>query len=330
MTQAEIARELGVSQSAVSLVLKNPDTSRVSKENRSRIINYLRSVNYRGFQESCRGMKRIIHFINGVLSHEPFYKEYQHGVIEQAAAFNIDVVVKNYVGKMSANYLDKESSGFILQGNLTDEEINIFASKRPTVLLNSYSERHICDIANPDNFATVRMAAEYLFEKGHRRIGFWLMCRSTEGNLGNMHFFERLHGYKMMMAVLGLKEHLFMYQINDCTLDEVARQAGQTLLENREAAEPVTAFITAGYVYGLEMIKTAFSLGIKIPDEAAVISIDDVPAAEYSQPPMTCIRQNRDEMGRLAVDLLVQRAISPERGFKRVGCSPTLVKRISA
>lgn len=330
MTQSDIADALGVSQTSVSLVLKNPDTSKVSKEKRELILDYLRRENYRGNSFVCSGMKRIIHLIHGVFTHEQFYREYQLGVIEQAGSYNMDVVVKSFTGKLSVRYLDKLSSGFILQGKLSDEEIMIFASKRPTVLMNSYSREHICDIVNPDNFSAIRMAAEYLYQKGHRRIAFWAMCKTLIGDLDNRHFFERLNGYKMIMAELGLREYVMLDQVKDCTVCEVGITAAARLRENQRCQEPVSAIITAGYVYGLEMIKTAYELKIKIPEELAVISIDDVPGAEYSQPPMTCIKQNRDEMGRLAVDMLVQRAAHPARGLKRIGCSPSLVERASA
>lgn len=330
MTQSEIAKELGVSQTAVSLVLKNPDSPKVSRDKREMILNYLRKTNYRNTGLNAFDMKRVVHLIHGVFTHEQFYREYQYGVVEQAAKYNIDVVIKNYTGKLSARYLDNLSSGFILQGKLSDEEILIFARKRPTVLMNSYSKEFICDIVNPDNFSAIRMAVEYLYKKGHRRIAFWAMCKTLTGDLDNRHFFERLNGYKMAVTELELEEYVMLDPVKDCTVAEVGITAAARLQENRKQQNPVSAIITAGYVYGLEMIKSACHLEIKIPEELAVISIDDVPGAEYSHPPMTCIKQNRDEMGRLAVELLVQRATLPERGFKRIGCSPTLIERASA
>ena len=48
-------------------------------------------------------------------------------------------------------------------------------------------------------------------------------------------------------------------------------------------------------------------LGLRIPDDVAVASFNDIPAAQFLIPPLTTVRLPAEEIGETAVDLLVQR-----------------------
>jgi len=55
------------------------------------------------------------------------------------------------------------------------------------------------------------------------------------------------------------------------------------------------------------VMSAAHSAGLHVPDDLSVVGFDDVPAAEWTNPPLTTVRQPIVEKGRLAARMLIQR-----------------------
>ncbi len=330
MNQMAIAEKLGVSQTAISLVLNNPDTTKVSRHKKDKIIKLLKEINYRGFQAGHHGLKTIVYITCHALRSDEltFYLEYQNGIIEQATKYDIDIIVKNFNPDISYNYLTKSNStGFILNGHFTDFQIKQFSGKCPTVLLNSFSATPVCDSSNPDNRESIRIAIDHLKSKGHKQICFWNMLSKGKTIDFNPHMNERYWAYKEFMA--DSEQHIELYEVNKSSFEEIEEYAYESLVGNLSKDIPVTAYLTAGYVYALGIINAAKRLKLKIPEDIAVITIDNVPALERTCPTLTSIQQNRLEMGRTAVELVLQRCKEPANSLRRVNSLPKLIPRKS-
>ena len=71
-------------------------------------------------------------------------------------------------------------------------------------------------------------------------------------------------------------------------------------------------------------------MGWKIPEDLSIVSFDGAPVCEYSSPPLSTIEQPVEEMGQLAVSLLMERIDAPERGAAaRHVISSKLIRRES-
>ena len=58
----------------------------------------------------------------------------------------------------------------------------------------------------------------------------------------------------------------------------------------------------------LDAIRAAKEHGLKVPEDLSVVGFDDIQFAEYSDPPLTTIRQPRAEIGQRVMKLMVQLA----------------------
>jgi len=54
-------------------------------------------------------------------------------------------------------------------------------------------------------------------------------------------------------------------------------------------------------------------MGWKIPTDLSIVSFDGAPVCEYSTPPLSTIEQPVEEMGQMAVSLLMERIDTPEK-----------------
>ncbi|HFD4466717.1 TPA: substrate-binding domain-containing protein, partial [Klebsiella pneumoniae] len=64
--------------------------------------------------------------------------------------------------------------------------------------------------------------------------------------------------------------------------------------------------------------------------DMALVGYDDIELARYMTPPLTTIHQPKDELGELAIDVLIHRMADPQQIQQRVQLTPELVVRGSA
>jgi len=73
----------------------------------------------------------------------------------------------------------------------------------------------------------------------------------------------------------------------------------------------------------------AGELGLRVPDDLAVVGFDDIELASYTTPPLTTVSQSASDVGRAAVELLLQRLADPGRPPVRRTLETRLVVRAS-
>jgi DNA-binding LacI/PurR family transcriptional regulator len=67
--------------------------------------------------------------------------------------------------------------------------------------------------------------------------------------------------------------------------------------------------------------------GRRIPDDVAVVGYDDIPAAAYSHPPLTTVRQPMQQVGRVATQRLIELIDAPDTRREEVLLKTELVRR---
>ncbi|RCU27019.1 transcriptional repressor PurR, partial [Acinetobacter baumannii] len=73
-----------------------------------------------------------------------------------------------------------------------------------------------------------------------------------------------------------------------------------------------------------------YKAGLQIPQDMALVGYDDIELARYMTPPLTTIHQPKDELGELAIDVLINRMADPQQKQQLVQLTPELVVRGSA
>jgi DNA-binding LacI/PurR family transcriptional regulator len=68
---------------------------------------------------------------------------------------------------------------------------------------------------------------------------------------------------------------------------------------------PPTAVVTAAESFAFGALSACRARGKRVPDDVALVSFDDPPFGDLLDPPLTALRRNEEEMGRLAASLLL-------------------------
>ncbi len=146
-----------------------------------------------------------------------------------------------------------------------------------------------------DNEKAAVLAVNHLVERGRKRIGMMI------GNTRYVQSYkERLTGFKRIMASHGLNagEHNIFEFPED--YPEVHRTALNFFLDKKVDA----IYFAAGEGYMLRVLDEARKKGLKIPDDLAIVSQDDMRLSLAAG--MTAVRQPAAEMGRKAVEIAVR------------------------
>jgi DNA-binding LacI/PurR family transcriptional regulator len=106
---------------------------------------------------------------------------------------------------------------------------------------------------------------------------------------------------------------------------EQTRQAAIDLLNT---SNPPTAIFAATDFQALSVIKVAHQLGVKVPEEIAVIGFDDLDMAEYAD--LTTVRQHLDESGRLAIEILLAHIADSSRPVQHIKLPLSIIERLTA
>ena len=146
------------------------------------------------------------------------------------------------------------------------------------------------------NASGAEQAVQHLLELGHRRIA------AITGPPGWVATEERRRAYRGALAAAGIPFEPSLELEADFDFDPGA-QAAAVLLE---LDRPPTAIFAFSDMIAIGAMRTARSLGIRIPDELSIVGFDDSAFAPVVHPALTTVRQPLAEMGATAVDLLVR------------------------
>ncbi|GGD37322.1 hypothetical protein GCM10011513_38900 [Franconibacter daqui] len=135
-----------------------------------------------------------------------------------------------------------------------------------------------------------------------------------------------MEGYRNAMARAGLtvKEG---YEVNADFEFRGGFDAMQALLALRE---PPQAVFMSNDAMAVGAYQALYQAGLRIPQDMALVGYDDIELARYMTPPLTTIHQPKDELGELAIDVLIHRMAQPDLQQQRLQLTPELVERGSA
>ena len=103
---------------------------------------------------------------------------------------------------------------------------------------------------------------------------------------------------------------------------EETRQKGRIFLNNPHRP---TAIFAATDLQAIGILKAARDLGLRVPQDLAILGFDDLDVAEYVG--LTTIRQHLDESGKVAVELLFARLANPNRSIQHIQLPLEIVER---
>jgi len=326
----DVAALAGVSLGTVSNVLNRPD--RVSAGTRTRVEQAMAQL---GFvrNESARqlraGRSSALAYVM-LDATNPFFTDVAQGIEDAAERVDLSVFICNSDNRPEREraYLDRlqqQRVQGILITPIDPEEpslAEVVARGIPMVIVDrtSDAETH-CSVA-VDDVTGGELAARHLLELGHARIAFV----GGPPTLGQVR--ERLEGARRAVESAGLAaDRLTVLECESLTVAE-GRSAGERLAGLPAGRRP-TGAVCANDLIALGLLQQCVMLGVRVPEDLAIVGYDDIDFAAAAAVPLTSVRQPRRTLGVTAAELLLDEATNPDHEHRQVVFTPELVVRSS-
>ena len=305
----EIAKIAGVSPTTVSKVINNyPD---VSDKTRAKIQQILNEENFLpNAQAQFLSTKKtwtlgIVYFENlGVGLNHPFFSGVIEAFKKQADKHGYSLLfgskndrLKNDTFLEYFKYRCVDGIAIICTDPTDKETLELIESDFPIVVIDMFNKN--TSTVTSDSVEGCNLAIKYLYDLGHRKLAH--ISGSTDTD--NWPSIIRKEGYIKAMNKFNLK-------ISDefiATAVNFDVSGGYTAMKNLlKLKERPTAVFAACDKIAIGAINAVKDAGLSVPDDISIIGFDDIEIAKYITPKLTTIRQNCDEIGKSAVDLLVK------------------------
>lgn len=331
ITAKDIAREAGVSEATVSIILNNKSGHyRIAEKTRKKVLEIAERYEFTCNPIAVSLATRKTHTIGLILPNlvNPFLanistgiekcaQENQYALLLCNCEENVQQCV-NYLSILQKRYAD----GILLvlprekevEANQELVEKALRKCRVPVILIEHYIKEAPCDFIAVDNVKGGYLATEYLLRKGHRRIGHIAGEQFTR---------QRTCGYLKALFDYGVGIDLDLVMQGDFSI-ESGYICGKKLLK-----QGVTAIFAGNDYMALGVWRAARELGIRIPEEVSLIGFDDDPVAVVMDVPLTTVRQPGVELGKAASEMLVQKMEAETDTFQQYYFIPQLVERKS-
>jgi DNA-binding LacI/PurR family transcriptional regulator len=167
-----------------------------------------------------------------------------------------------------------------------------------------------------DQFAGARAATNHLLELGHRTV--WHISGPSDW----LEAQDRVDGWRSTLEDAGAAPPPVL-------VGDWSPRAGYVLGQALAAKDGVTAVFAANDQMALGVLRALNEAGRRVPDEISIVGFDDIPEAAYFTPPLTTVRQDFNEMGRLSLHVLLEQIEGGVTAAPRTTVAPALIVRAS-
>ena len=258
-----------------------------------------------------RGQTHAIVLVVPKLS--PFFLESFAGAEEAAQTAGLAVLLGNSDGKPEREeaYFDQVMSGradgiILLTGALPPAYAEGKRAIPPLVAVLERLPDYDAPVVRIDHRAASAEVTKHLIDLGHRRIAH------ISGSKAAVSTEHRLAGYKDALSAAGIpfEEELVVQ-------GSFSMQSGADAMEKLLALEePPTGVFAGNDEMAFGAVKTARAHGLSVPEDLSMVGFDDQTTAAFYNPPLTTIHTPCREIGRQAMQELVEqiagREVTPE------------------
>jgi len=304
VTRNDVARHAGVSPSTVSYVVNNGPRP-VSDATREKVLGSIETLGYRP-NAVARNLRRQSTTTVGLIIPDTcntYFAEVAEGIESVAFEHNYMVVFCNsdYQLERELSYVDhlytERAAGIIIiPATSSVDSLNLLQRYHiPTVSLDRSAQNVDVPSVVANNFRGGYLATQHLISLGHTRIG----CISRPVALS--HAEERVKGYLAALKDAGIV-HDPSWLARGGYRMENGKKAMSSLLD---LDEPPTAVFCYNDMMAIGALRCCHERGLKVPKDLSIVGFDDITEASYTCPALTTIHQDKFEMGRRGMKLLL-------------------------
>ena len=303
VTIKDVARQANVSKSTVSRVINN--TKPVSEEVRKRVLEVIEKTNFtpnltaRSLSLNKSHLIGIIlpdlsnpvfsRIISGI---ETYMRDKDYYLLITATDFDVNMKI-DHIKILKEKGVD----GLILVTDHGNEEFyqEMINFKKPVIMVGSDSTIDKIPVVKTDNYKAACDATEYLLSLGHEKIAM-IRGVQTDPQSGK----ERFEGFRDTLLKKGLYSELM---IEDGWYTFEDGYDGMKKILEKEVLP--TAVFCACDLMAIGAIRYCLENGYRIPEDISFLGFDDVEISRMYNPPLSTIRQEFEEIGRVSIEKLI-------------------------
>jgi LacI family transcriptional regulator len=305
VTRSDVARYAGVSTAVVSYVVNNgPRPVAVETAARVRdaidILGYRPNITARSLKLGSTGMLGLV----VPDSSNPFFAEYALEIERVAAERGLALLMANSASdleleaRLIVDLGSRQVDGLIVAGGAGPPRPRAPGDRRlatPTVYIDSAVASAGHHTVGSDNAEGARQAVDHLLAThGHRTVTL-LMGTGVSTSIDG-----REAGWQQALRSARRPDGPIVRM-------SFSREGGYLGgLRMLESAKPPRAVFASSDLQAIGLLRAAHELGIRVPDELAIVAFDGTHESEYSIPPLTVVRQRVREMAEAAVHTVLE------------------------
>lgn len=320
VTTTDIAREVGVSQSTVSMVLNKKYNVSFSKETIEKVERAAKELGYtmpkRKVRKAGKKEKHLVVFCPNLTN--PYYVMLLQGVEMRAKDEGYTLFVCNTQRDlgMEERYLkmmpDLKPLGIIYMCNPSGcfmEKVEQLAKKIPVVIINNQNERLNLDAVELDNSKLGRLMARHLLDLGHKKVAYITPPLTTRQKQRS----KRTEGFLKEFEKAGLKSQVIVKAANEQmdigvpNVDSEYRMGYSLTKELLREETGLTAIVGLNDMIALGILDALHELKYRVPHDISVMGCDNILFGKMHKVALTTIEHFVLLKGRDACDIIMKK-----------------------
>ncbi|EON88873.1 transcriptional regulator EbgR [Plesiomonas shigelloides] len=302
-TLKDIATEAGVSLATVSRVLNDDPSLSVKEETKHRILEIAEKLEYKTSSAKKAHVAAIPeHHILALYNYrqdaeinDPYYLSIRHGIETQCEKLGLQLT-NSYESGIDSEL--KKVTGILLVGKTSHAVIQQAAQLTDNICcLDFHDDKSSYDSVDIDLAKISKEVIDFYISQGIDRIGF----------IGGQDAPGRADIREMAFAEYGQLKGVV--RDSDIYRGDFSSASGYHLAREMlsHSQRPQALFIASDSI-AIGVLRALLEHGLQIPHDISLISVNDIPTARFTYPPLSTVRIHSEMMGIQGVNMLVEKA----------------------
>jgi len=301
-TLKDIATEAGVSLATVSRVLNDDPTLSVKEETKRRIFEIAEKLEYKtsSSRKAVSNKKQNHHFLalynyrQDAEVNDPYYLSIRHGIETQCDKLGVELT-SCYESKISLD--NNNITGILLVGRTTPDVLAQAKKLTDNICYVDFTDHNQpYDSVDIDLARISKEITNFFVDQGYERIGF----------IGGQDDIDTPDIREIAFAEYGQLKNVVSEK--DIYRGDFSSSSGYKLAKEMLATGdyPQALFIASDSI-AIGVLRAIHEHGLNIPNDIALISVNDIPTAKFTFPSLSTVRIHSEMMGIQGVNLLLEK-----------------------